>query len=227
MLTEKLMNVALFGAEWVLWLLIGLSVISIALMIERWLFFRRTSIDATGLAAELRKLLANRELDKARARVARHAGALEGDVLIAGLERTVIEGDVATGGRLGARVSEAMLAAKTRGKLPLRRNLAFLATLGNNAPFIGLFGTVLGVIKAFHDLAAKKGQGPEVVMGSLSEALIATGVGLLVALPAVVAFNYFQGKVRQRLAQADALAHDLLADLDPEKDGATRAANVA
>jgi biopolymer transport protein ExbB/TolQ len=110
-------------------------------------------------------------------------------------------------------VSEAMAGAKTRGRLVLRRNLSFLGTLGSNAPFIGLFGTVLGVIKAFHDLAAKKGQGPEAVMGSLSEALIATAVGLLVAIPAVVAFNYFQGRVRTRVAQAEALAHDLLSDL--------------
>jgi biopolymer transport protein ExbB/TolQ len=213
-LTERLMNVALFGAEWVLWLLIALSVMSIALMIERLIFFRRTRIDAAGLAVEIRQLIGKHDLERARARVARHAGVLEGDVLIAGLQRT--EGTPGGDRRRGARVSEAMAAAKTRGKLALRRNLAFLATLGNNAPFIGLFGTVLGVIKAFHDLAAKKGQGPEAVMGSLSEALIATGVGLLVALPAVVAFNYFQGQVRQRLAQADALAHDLLADLEQE-----------
>ena len=88
-------------------------------------------------------------------------------------------------------VEKAMMSAKARMKLRLEKNLAYLGTLGNNAPFVGLFGTVIGVIRAFHDLAAKKGQGPEAVMGSISEALIATAVGLLAAIPAAIFYNYF------------------------------------
>ena len=203
-LTERLLNVTLLGAEWVLWLLIFLSVVSIALMIERLVYLRRTEVDPERLLRDLRNLLAEGDLAGARERVGLHEGALAGDILAAGLAKY---------GQGPAAVSEAMIGAKTRGRLRLRRNLSFLGTLGSNAPFIGLFGTVLGVIKAFHDLAAKKGQGPEAVMGSLSEALIATAVGLLVAIPAVIAFNYFQGRVRTRVAEADALSHDLLSDL--------------
>ncbi|PLX92205.1 MAG: flagellar motor protein MotA [Desulfuromonas sp.] len=72
-----------------------------------------------------------------------------------------------------------------------QKRLTVLATLGNNAPFIGLFGTVLGVIKAFHDLHLQQGSGIKVVMGGISEALVATAMGLLVAIPAVIAYNAF------------------------------------
>jgi biopolymer transport protein ExbB/TolQ len=204
-LTERLLNIALFGASWVLWLLIALSVISIAVMLERARYFRRTALDPDSLRKDLSALIAADDLDTARERIARHEHSLEGGVLLAGLAKA----DDGT-----AAVRDAMASAKIRGRLRVRTNLAFLGTLGNNAPFIGLFGTVLGIIKAFHDLAAKKGQGPEAVMGSLSEALIATAVGLLVAIPAVTSFNYFQGKVRLRLAQSEALSFDLLSDLD-------------
>lgn len=203
-LTERLLTVALLGAEWVLWLLIALSVLSVAIMIERLIYFRATRIDFDGIQRDLRDLLDRREIDKAMERMRVQPSAIESQVVTAGLER-FSDGLSAIG--------SAMASAKSRSKLRLQRNLSFLATLGNNAPFIGLFGTVIGVIKAFHDLASKKGAGPEAVMGSLSEALIATAVGLLVAIPAVIAFNYFQGRVRERIAHADALAHDVLTEL--------------
>jgi biopolymer transport protein ExbB len=203
-LTDRLLTVALFGAEWVLWLLIALSVVSVAIMIERLIYFRSNAVDFEGLRAELKDLLGQRNLEKARQRVAERPGAIESEVVMAGLAK-FNQGPMAVG--------EAMTGAKARAKLRLQRNLAFLGTLGNNAPFVGLFGTVIGVIKAFHDLAARRGQGPEAVMGSLSEALIATAVGLIVAIPAVIAFNYFNGQVRERVAHADTLAHEVLAEM--------------
>ena len=108
-------------------------------------------------------------------------------------------------------VESAMLGAKARVRLRLERNLAFLGTLGANAPFIGLFGTVLGIIKAFKDLAGNQSGGIAIVMAGISEALVATAVGLMVAIPAVIGFNYFQGKVRKSLARVDAIAHLVLA----------------
>ena len=203
-LTDRLLTVALFGAEWVLWLLIALSVASVAIMIERLIYFRTNAVDFDNLRVELRNLLGQRNLDRARKRLEESPGAIESEVVMAGLAKFE-QGPSAVG--------EAMIGAKSRAKLRLQRNLAFLGTLGNNAPFVGLFGTVIGVIKAFHDLAARRGQGPEAVMGSLSEALIATAVGLLVAIPAVVAFNYINGQVRERVAHADTLAHEVLAEM--------------
>ena len=103
----------------------------------------------------------------------------------------------------------------------LERNLGILGTLGNNAPFIGLFGTVLGIIKAFADLSKNSGGGAGAVMAGISEALVATAVGLMVAIPAVIAFNYFQAKVRKTVARVDAIAHLVLATFS---DGESEAA---
>ena len=100
--------------------------------------------------------------------------------------------------------AEHLAAALCDERRLLDRRFLILGTLGNNAPFIGLFGTVLGVIKAFHDLG-QSGAGPEVVMAGLSEALVATAVGLLVALPCVVAFNNLQKRVRDLIGETEAL----------------------
>ena len=84
----------------------------------------------------------------------------------------------------------------------LDQGLVVLGTLGNNAPFIGLFGTVIGIIKAFHDLASAPQGGPSVVMSGISEALVATAVGLMVAIPAVIAYNTFQRIVKSHMANS-------------------------
>jgi biopolymer transport protein ExbB len=114
----------------------------------------------------------------------------------------------------------AMAGAKARLRVDMERNLGVLGTLGNNAPFIGLFGTVLGIIKAFADLSHNSGGGAAAVMAGISEALVSTAVGLMVAIPAVIAFNFFQGKVRKTFARVDAVAHLVLASLgDGEGQG--------
>ncbi len=81
-------------------------------------------------------------------------------------------------------------------KLSLEKRLGILATFGNNAPFIGLFGTVLGVMQAFHDLGKSSEFGVKVVMEGISEALVATALGLFVAIPSVIAYNYFVRKIK-------------------------------
>ena len=112
-------------------------------------------------------------------------------------------------------VSETMAGAKARLRVELERHLGILGTLGNNAPFIGLFGTVLGIIKAFSDLARNQASGAGAVMSGISEALVATAIGLLVAIPAVIAFNIFQGRVRKAMAEIDAIAHLVLSTIPP------------
>ena len=104
------------------------------------------------------------------------------------------------------------MAATLAEKRGLERRLLILGTLGNNAPFVGLFGTVLGVIKAFHDLS-QSGSGPEVVMQGLSEALVATAVGLFVAIPCVVSYNALSAKVRDLLARTESLGRILIAQV--------------
>jgi biopolymer transport protein ExbB len=98
----------------------------------------------------------------------------------------------------------------------MERGLSFLATVGSNAPFLGLFGTVLGIIKAFHDLAINTDEASEAVMAGISEALVATAVGLLVAIPAVVLYNVFSRWVKSRLSRSQSLANLVLARLEGE-----------
>jgi biopolymer transport protein ExbB len=208
-MNDLVMRVTAIGSEWVLWLLILLSVASIALTIERALFFWRRRIDIDEVTGLVSKSLAGGDFRKAQ-RALGESEALECLVLSAGLEAAPRGLHAAT---------ETMHAAKARERLHYEARLPFLGTLGNNAPFVGLLGTVIGIIQASYDLAsaqAAKQAGASAVMNGVFEALVATAVGLFVALPAVVAFNFFQRQVRTRLLQTDALAHLLISYLKPE-----------
>ena len=128
-------------------------------------------------------------------------------------------------GRVAA--AEAMASARSRERLAMEKHLGVLGTLGNNCPFIGLFGTVLGIIKAFADLSHNQGGGAAVVMAGIAEALVATAVGLMVAIPAVVAYNVFQGRVRRTLGRVDAMAHLILARSGEEAGAASSSSKGA
>jgi biopolymer transport protein ExbB len=119
-------------------------------------------------------------------------------------------------GRVAA--AEAMASTRSHERLAMEKHLGILGTLGNNCPFIGLFGTVLGIIKAFADLSHNQGGGAAVVMAGIAEALVATAVGLMVAIPAVVAYNIFQGRVRRTLGRVDTMAHLILARSHEENE---------
>ncbi len=188
-LSARFLSLALGGAGWVLWLLITLSVVSLAISLERLWYFRTHRVQKATLLADMHALLRER----ASANIDRE-------------ELAPPRADIAA----------AAEGAKAREKLRLERNLAFLATLGSNAPFVGLFGTVLGIIKAFHDLAGSQAGGPSVVMAGISEALVATAVGLMVAIPAVAAFNYFNRRVRAFMCKVDWAAHLASAELKSE-----------
>jgi biopolymer transport protein ExbB len=207
-ITERFLAFTLLGAEWVLWLLIALSVISFAIMIERAYYFLTHVVDIDSLGSDLRRMLGKGNVADARSRV-KGSDAAEMTVIAAGLDEVERGVDA---------VAEAMVGRKAHERMRLERNLAFLGTLGNNAPFIGLFGTVLGIIRAFHELSGNQAGGVAVVMAGISEALVATAVGLMVAIPAVIGFNYFNRRVRQTLANVDSLAHVVLAQLKGEGD---------
>jgi biopolymer transport protein ExbB len=203
-LTAKFLAFTLLGAQWVLWLLIGLSVISVAIMIERLLYFARRKVDLDALVRDARAGVHDPEATLAKWK---NAEAMEAVVARTGLAEA----------RRGAgAAAEAMVGVRSRERQLLERRLAYLGTLGNNAPFIGLFGTVLGIIRSFHDLAENTQAGAQTVMTGISEALVATAVGLMVAIPAVMAFNYFMRRVRAMVANADSVAHVILAELRAE-----------
>ncbi len=208
MISNRLLVLTNLGAEWVLWLLILLSVASVGVMIERAAFFLvrrlRTADDVS------RRLLAG---DLAGA-----ASAVEGRE---GLEASVVRAVAEHAGKGSNAVREVVAGTIERGRIEYERRLAFLGTLGNNAPFVGLFGTVLGVIRAFFDLARNPAAGGAgSVMSGISEALVATAVGLFVALPAVVAYNFFQRALRRSTQRATALGHAAVAFLESRRGGA-------
>ncbi|HXJ79017.1 MAG TPA: MotA/TolQ/ExbB proton channel family protein [Candidatus Methylomirabilis sp.] len=201
MLTQRLLAIANLGAGWVLWLLLALSVASVAIMIERGFFFaarRLPNVDAVAA-----RLLAGK-LAEARSEVEGREG-MEADVVRAAVDQAPKGADA---------VLEVVNAQLERSRLEYERRLAFLGTLGNNAPFVGLFGTVLGIIRAFADLAAHPGAaGAGAVMTGISEALVATAVGLFVALPAVVMFNLYLRWLRRATQRASVLGHAVVAYL--------------
>jgi len=185
-IVKYLLKVAMLGSSWVMYVLIVLSMASIAVMFERWLFFRKRGKGGEELADALCDLLENGDRQAAEGLLRRHP-AIEAEVMLASLRW-------ARGGPDG--LSTAIDGEMTRRRRELESGMTLLGTLGNNAPFVGLFGTVIGVIVAFADLAEGSSKVQmDKVMGGIAEALIATGVGLFVAIPAVVAYNVFQKKI--------------------------------
>jgi biopolymer transport protein ExbB len=199
-ITEHILAFTLLGSEWVLWLLVFLSILSVAVMVERAIAMSGRLADFESLSEKLHKALSSGDNKTARELLGTPR-CPEIRVALTGLDELP---------RGSTAAVEAMASARSRERLALEKHLGILGTLGNNAPFIGLFGTVLGIIKAFADLSRNQGGGAAVVMSGIAEALVATAVGLMVALPAVVAFNIFQGRIRRTMGRVDALAHMIL-----------------
>jgi biopolymer transport protein ExbB/TolQ len=193
------------GVGWVMWLLIGLSVVSLAVMIERVVFFTRHSF---GDVDALIDKLADGDL----------AGALTLVEGRRGLEAEVLRQGARVAPRGPEAVEEIVEATILRGRLRYERFLSYLGTLGNNAPFVGLFGTVLGIVEAFAALAtnAQTGaitEGAANIMSGISEALVATALGLIVALPAVAVHNAFGRWLKTILTRSECVGHALASHL--------------
>ena len=208
MLMQKLVLVAPLVANAILYILLGLSVLSIGVIIERWWFFSRRRTDIAALSEGLRKSLRSHDLGTAHKLVEKDP-SLEAEIINEALGWY----------EQGADAVEQIVAKAVRNRRKrFEAGLVFLGTLGNNAPFIGLFGTVLGIVTAFKELGATTGgagasAGMNNVMSSISEALIATAVGILVALPAVIYYNIFQKKGADVEENANALGNLVLASL--------------
>ena len=208
-LVQKLLGLPIFNSEWVLYLLLGLSVISIGVVLERWIFYTRHRIDLQSMRTELSSRLARGDYAGAAALLEKR-DALETNVVLEGL-RAYEKGPES--------VEDLIAGALGHEKARYERRLNFLATLASNAPYIGLFGTVLGIVRSFRDLAANMAEASSAVMAGIAEALIATAVGLLVAIPAVIAFNVFKGRVKDAVTNCQLLARLLLAELKSMDSG--------
>jgi biopolymer transport protein ExbB/TolQ len=204
MLVDNLMKVSLLGAAWVMYLLFALSLLSIAYMIERWWFFKKHMDDADELGKVVEAIIAEEGLEGAGARIGERPT----------VEATVIARSIGYAASGSAALNDAVDSEMAKRRKELERGLNYLGTLGSNAPFIGLFGTVIGVIEAFYYLGdTTDDSSMDNVMGGIAEALVATGVGLMVAIPAVVAYNYFQAKVGAIESNVGAITKQLAAQL--------------
>ncbi len=207
---EELLEVFLAaGSLWVLWLLLGLSLIAVAVILERLWFF---GLERSQTAQLEQAIAAFRAGESGRAA----ASGLEG---VRSLPVNVARACLDNAEEGPASVEEYAASAVDAERLRFERGLAFLGTLGNNAPFVGLFGTVLGIIRAFHDLSLNSAAGAEAVMAGIAEALVATAVGLLVALPAVAAYNAFGRHVEAQVTAAESATHAILGHIKSEAPG--------
>ncbi|MSP91641.1 MAG: MotA/TolQ/ExbB proton channel family protein [Myxococcales bacterium] len=194
------------GVDWVLYLLIILSVLSVAVIIERAVFLWRNRVPVAALQPRLLAAL-DQGTQAALAVLAGHQG----------MAARVVHAGVSEMHRGPAAVGEIMAAVIATERKRYDRFLNFLGTLGANAPFIGLLGTVIGIMGAFADLKVQVdtvgSSRSAMIMGSISEALVATAVGLFVAIPAVVAYNQFRTRVKRAESDTEALSSILLAHL--------------
>ena len=192
---ESLYKIAEASANFILYFMAFLSIVSLAIIIERLLTLRKISSESKKIGAQFREVIETQD-SHLILKMSEHDQSVEGKVLKYGLNylsKNSVDG-----------LDELFSSYKTMEKPKLEGNLYILGTIASNAPYIGLLGTVMGIMKAFNDLGVNPGQGNEVVMTGIGHALVSTAVGLALAIPAVVAFNFFSKKVSLILSNIDA-----------------------
>ncbi len=186
MLTENLFRIAQYGAESILYLLLILSVISVSIILERFFTLRGVRARSRKVQIKIEDALVSNHLSDLE-HISSSRDSIEAKALSYGIRYVKDNGP--TG------VAEVFNSFAIIEKQKLEKSLNFLGTIGSNAVFIGLLGTVLGIMKAFKDLGVSQGD-VSMVMTGIAEALTATAIGLFVAIPAVIAYNYFQKQVK-------------------------------
>jgi biopolymer transport protein ExbB len=200
---QRLTAFAMLGATWVMWLLVVLSIIGLAVILERTYYILTSRDDVERLLQELLRFLDDGDLEGAKKRLD-NSPSFEARIASVGLEKADRGPEVAR---------DRMAAEQQLAKLQMERNLVFLGTVGNNAPFVGLLGTVIGVIRAFHTLNDTAGRVTGGLMADIGEALVATAIGIIVAIPAVAAFNLFQRIIKGRMGRSEVFIDHIVAYL--------------
>lgn len=187
MLAEKIFTVAHLADQVVLWMLLALSVVSIGMILERYFALKKVSAESQRIRARIKLALHGNSIEDVED-IAKDPSSLEGRAASYALKHMR---------ESGSRGLEEIFNTFALIERPeLEKYLGFLATVGSNAPYVGLFGTVLGIMKAFNDLATAPDAGQQTVMAGISMALVATAAGLFVAIPAVAFYNYYSKQVR-------------------------------
>jgi biopolymer transport protein ExbB len=169
-----------------MWMLLVLSIIAVAIVIERLVFFAQQHGDSKGLLRQIGQRIERDDIPGAIAVCQQNKGMLP-KILEFGLQR---------GTKNRADISDALSIALMEHLNSLERNLGVIGTIAVIAPFVGLFGTVLGIIHAFDDIALKGNSTPAVVAAGVGEALVTTAAGLFVAVLSVIFFNYFKTRIK-------------------------------
>jgi biopolymer transport protein TolQ len=202
MLTDRIFAVAQIADQIVLWILVVLSVFSVGIIMERFFYLRRASKESARIRSRVRLALQSNSLEDVQ-ELSKNLDTIEGRALNHAMKHIRDHGDKG--------LEEVFNAYTLTEKPDLEKYLNFLATVGSNAPYIGLLGTVLGIMKAFNDLAQSTEAGQQTVMAGISLALVATAAGLFVAIPAVISYNYYQRQVKSILANLDTVKEMSLA----------------
>ena len=209
MLTRKFLElIATFGADWVNWVLVAVSITATAILIDRLVLYVRTRERYARLRAAFAASLRDGEIGGALA-------AVEGDSLVRNVLRAGLQ-LAARGERQPAAVEQMMLGQLAEERARYEARLSALTTIGNVSPLIGLFGTVLGIVGAFYvlgRLGTAQAAGNPAIMASIGEALVTTGFSISIAVPAVVAYNALRAHVAVRTKHAEALMRELVASL--------------
>jgi biopolymer transport protein ExbB/TolQ len=208
MLTKRFLELNLLGAEWVNWTLVILSIIGLAITLDRLILYTRTRERFTALQAGLQDALRRQDLGSAR-------GLVQSDTLVRNVLRAGLDA-VGRGERDPKSVEEEMLATLAAERSRYDARVAWLTTIANIAPLVGLLGTIIGVVGAFYGLGQSgttQSAGNPQVMTSIAEALASTAFGIFVAVPGVVAYNMLKAHMGVRLREAESLMREILANL--------------
>lgn len=174
--------------------LLGLSVYSLSVILDKYRSFKRASAESVAFLPEFGRLLKEGQLKDAVVTARKHEKSHVARVVSAGVNELIeTRAAVSDGDAQVELVSRALNRTSVQTLTDMRKGLGALATIGSMAPFIGLFGTIVGIIHAFEGIASTGSGGIAAVSGGIAEALVATALGILVAIPAVMAFNYFTG----------------------------------
>jgi biopolymer transport protein ExbB len=192
----------LFHGWPVLSVLLIMSILSVTVIVDRLMALRKARLNARQFVANVIQILDSEGVGKAVEYCARFSRPVA----------RVLEAVLSQSGKRPAR--ERVLQHAVQEEIrDLEFGVPVLATVASTAPFIGLFGTVVGIIKAFSDIASNVGGGPEVVAAGIAEALITTACGLLVAIPALIGYNYFVHQIAKLSEEIDLVAFDLVEKL--------------
>jgi len=201
-------------AKFIVLVLALMSVYSLSVMIERFLTYRKAKKQSRAYAPKVAKLLKDGKVQEAikisSGKEVRNSHLAK--VLLAGLQEYEYQKETGGGTRddMMEAAHRAIERATALNLTDLKRGLSGLATIGATAPFVGLLGTVIGIINAFRGMALTGSGGIGAISAGIAEALVATAVGLFVAIPAVWAFNYLTTRVESFTVEMDNSASELI-----------------